>query len=92
MHWAAGLIGYFPTYTLGNLLAAQLMLAILDDLPDLDDMLARGDLLPLRKWLGRKIHRHGKLHLAPALIQQATGKPLSTEPFLEYLEAKYLGQ
>ncbi len=91
VHWAAGLIGYFPTYTLGNLLAAQLMLCVLRDLPDLDDQLARGDLLPLRRWLGDSIHRHGRTYLAPDLIQRATGAPLSAGPFLDYLETKYLG-
>ncbi len=88
IHWAAGAIGYFPTYSLGNLLAAQLMESIREDLPDLDASVEAGDLAPLRSWLEEKIHRPGRLRLAPELIQHVTGRPLSVRPFLRYLEQK----
>ena len=89
IHWAAGAVAYFPTYTLGNLLAAQLMETAHQDLPDLDAQVEAGELLPLRSWLGDKIHRPGRLMLAPELIQHVTGAPLSVEPFLRYLDEKF---
>ena len=88
IHWAAGVIGYFPTYSLGNLLAAQLMETVRQDLPDLDASMEAGDLAPLRTWLAEKIHHPGRLHLAPELIQNVTGRPLSVGPFLRYLKQK----
>jgi carboxypeptidase Taq len=85
IHWAAGLFGYFPTYTLGNLVAAQLFEAACCDLPDLGDRVARGEFVPLLSWLRERVHRRGA-SLPPAeLVAAATGKPLSTEPFLRYV-------
>jgi len=89
IHWAAGLFGYFPTYTLGNLYAAQFVEALRRDLPDLDDRLARGELRPVREWLRERIHRHGRRWPAPELCRQVTGNPLSAEPAMNYLEEKY---
>lgn len=89
IHWSFGGIGYFPTYTLGNLYAAQFMQAVRRDLPDLDARLGRGELLTLREWLREKIHRHGKQYRAGELVQRVTGSPLSPEPFLAYLRGKF---
>lgn len=91
VHWAAGLIGYFPTYTLGNLYAAQFMEAMRRDLPDLDDALARGELGPARAWLNRNIHRHGRRWTAPELCEKVTGQALAAEPLLRHLRRKYSG-
>jgi carboxypeptidase Taq len=89
IHWSEGIIGYFPTYAIGNVLAAQLWEALRADLPGLDDDLRAGDPSALREWLREKIHRHGS-RLTPAeLIEQAVGGPLDPGPMLTHLETKY---
>lgn len=85
IHWAMGAFGYFPTYTLGNLVAAQLWERARADLGDLDTLLARGELVPLREWLRERIHRHGSRWPAPELVEQATGRPVAVEPFLAHV-------
>jgi carboxypeptidase Taq len=90
IHWGAGMIGYFPTYTIGNLMAAQLWRALSDDLPDIDDQIAAGDFAPLREWLRLNVHRHGRKYESRELLRRATGEELSVEPWLDYLEAKLL--
>jgi carboxypeptidase Taq len=87
-HWGAGLIGYFPTYTIGNLMAAQLWSRAAADLPDLDDRLEAGDFAPLREWLREHVHRHGRKYPPRELLQRVTGEELRVEPFLDYLRAK----
>ena len=89
IHWSEGIIGYFPTYAIGNVLAAQLWRALRDDIPALDDEIARGELGALRVWLREKIHRHGRLLSPPELVEQAVGGPLDPEPLLEHLRTKY---
>jgi carboxypeptidase Taq len=84
-HWSGGAIGYFPTYTLGNLYAAQFFEQAKEDLGDLDAQFSRGDFTALLGWLREKIHRHGKRYRAPDLVQRITGKPLSAEPLLTHL-------
>jgi carboxypeptidase Taq len=90
IHWGAGMIGYFPTYTIGNLMAAQLWRALRADVPDVDAQIAAGDFRPLREWLREHVHRHGRKYDSRELIRRATGEELSVEPWLEYLEAKLL--
>jgi carboxypeptidase Taq len=89
IHWSEGIIGYFPTYAIGNVLAAQLWRAAHADLPGLDDDIARGEYGSLRAWLREKIHRHGRTLTPPELVEQAVGGPLDPEPMLEHLSAKY---
>ena len=89
IHWAWGELGYFPTYTLGNLYAAQLNEALRRDLPDLDARLRQGDLHSVRDWLRRKIHEEGYRYDAEDLITRVTGAGLSDGPFLRYLRSKY---
>ena len=89
IHWSEGIIGYFPTYAIGNVLAAQLWRAARDDIPELDEEIARGELGALRVWLREKVHRHGRLLTAPELIEQAVGGPLDPAPMLDHLRAKY---
>jgi carboxypeptidase Taq len=88
VHWSCGLFGYFPTYTLGNLYAAQFAAAADKALGGLAPMLARGEFAPLREWLRRNVHRHGRRHEPAELCKLVTGAPLSAEPFLAYLEQK----
>ncbi len=88
-HWSAGQFGYFPTYTLGNIYAAQLMARALQDLPDLPDRFARGDFGVFRDWLRERIYRHGQRYSASELIQQATGSLPSSRFLLESLTKKY---
>ncbi|NQU42979.1 carboxypeptidase M32, partial [bacterium] len=89
IHWAWGLVGYFPTYALGNLYSAQFFDKARRDIGDLDDHIARGNLGVLTEWLRENIHRRGHRLLAPELVEAVTGEPLRTEPFLDYLKAKY---
>lgn len=89
VHWSAGLFGYFPTYTLGNIYAGALHAALRRDLPDLDGHLAAGDLGAVRGWLGPRIHRLGRTLRADALIAQACGAPPDEKALLDYLKEKY---
>ena len=88
IHWSAGLIGYFPTYTLGNLYAAQFMEEIRQDLPDLDAQVARGELGALKAWLNRNIHRHGRRWTAQELRLRVTGAALSAAPLMRHLQGR----
>lgn len=89
IHWSAGLIGYFPTYALGNLFGAQFMETMRRDLPDLDHRLEAGELRVVKGWLNEHIHVHGRRYLAPDLCERVTGRPLSVQPALSYLQTKY---
>jgi carboxypeptidase Taq len=89
-HWSDSYFGYFPTYTLGNLYAAQFGRALRRDLPDLDALIAQGDFHPVLSWLREKVHRHGKRLTPAALIEKATGTPPSSDAFVEYVREKYL--
>ncbi len=88
VHWSFGLIGYFPTYTLGNLYAAQLWETIHGQLGDLDRQIARGEFKNLKAWLNSNIHGHGRRYRAADLCKMVTGNPLSADPFMKYLEGK----
>jgi carboxypeptidase Taq len=89
VHWAGGMMGYFPTYALGNLLAAQFYAHALKDLPELPEHYARGEFAPLLGWLRAKIHAHGSKYTPAELVQRVTGSPISTAPFLAYVREKY---
>lgn len=91
IHWSFGGIGYFPTYTLGNLYAAQFMVAIKQQLgiEATDEAFRRGDFSPLKDWLTQNIHRHGQRFRASELCRRATKSSLSPKPFLAYLREKY---
>jgi carboxypeptidase Taq len=88
VHWSAGLIGYFPTYALGNLIAGQLWERVHADLPDLDQRIAAGELYPLREWLVEKVHRHGSKFTTTELLERAVGGPIAVGPFVSYLKHK----
>jgi carboxypeptidase Taq len=89
IHWSHGSMGYFPTYALGNLYAAQLFEKIEEDIPGLWEQIGTGNFAPLLSWLRENIHRHGRRYLPGELLQRATGKPPSAESYLRYLRKKY---
>jgi carboxypeptidase Taq len=89
IHWSHGSMGYFPTYTLGNLYAAQLFEKIEVDLPTLWDDVGRGKFDGLLGWLRTHVHEIGRRKLAADIVTEATGKEPSSEPYLAYLETKY---
>jgi carboxypeptidase Taq len=88
VHWSFGLIGYFPTYTLGNLYAAQFWETINEQLPDLNKQISKGKFLELKTWLNENIHRHGRRYLAADLCKRVTGKELSADPLMRHLTEK----
>ncbi|MEM1184053.1 MAG: carboxypeptidase M32 [Planctomycetota bacterium] len=88
VHWSFGLIGYFPTYTLGNLYSAQFWEKINEEHPDLEDKIAAGDFSQVLAWNREHIHQHGRRYSAGELCERATGKALSPEPLLRHLEGK----
>ena len=89
VHWSVGLMGYFPTYSLGNLFAGCLMAAARRDIPDLDTDLARGDPSAATGWMRKNLQQFGALRPPREAIEHATGEALSAEPLLTYLEAKF---
>ncbi len=89
IHWSMGSFGYFPTYQLGNLYAAQLFAAARRALPDLPQKIAGGEFRTLREWLRTNIHRHGKRHRATELLRQVTGQAPTVRPYMDYLNGKF---
>lgn len=92
IHWSIGALGYFPTYTLGNLNAAQLMRRAAQDHPALERELAAGNYTTLLKWLREKIHRHGSRHTPTELMPLATGEATQSKYHLDYLRQKFGGK
>jgi carboxypeptidase Taq len=88
VHWSAGMIGYFPTYSLGNLYAAQFFAKAESDLGNLAESFAKGDFRPLLTWLRENVHCHGQRYSAAELVERATGRPLSARPLVEHLTTK----
>jgi carboxypeptidase Taq len=91
IHWSIGTMGYFPTYTLGNLNAAQIMRRAVLDVPGLELELAQGRYGNLLAWLRKNVHRFGQRHKPQELMQQATGEPTRSAYHLEYLRKKFVG-
>ncbi len=90
VHWSSGNFGYFPSYCLGNMMAAQLWYQIRQDLPDLDAQIARGEFAPLLGWLRTHIHQHGRRFDTRQLVQKVTGQDLGPACLLRYLSERYL--
>jgi carboxypeptidase Taq len=88
-HWAEGLIGYFPTYTLGDVFATQLFARAGEELGDLEDAFARGEFGELVRWLGARIYRQGGRHPSARLIEVVTGSPPDHRPLVRALRARY---
>jgi carboxypeptidase Taq len=91
IHWFDGLFGYFPSYTLGAMAAAQLMAAARREAPEIDSALAEGSMAPLQDWLARKVHAFGSRYGFNDLLRHATGAPLGADAFETHLRARYLG-
>jgi carboxypeptidase Taq len=89
IHWSAGLFGYFATYTLGNVIAAQLWRRFKQVHPARDEDIRRGEFVPLLQWLRRELHQHGRAYRPQELVRQITGSGVDPAPYLEYLEEKY---
>jgi len=90
IHWFDGAFGYFPSYTLGAMLAAQLFAAADSAISDLEGALGRGDFGPLVGWLREHVHRHGSRYTTPELVKVATGAPLGLEAYQRHLRARYV--
>ncbi|HEX5724735.1 MAG TPA: carboxypeptidase M32 [Longimicrobiaceae bacterium] len=88
IHWSMGAFGYFPTYSLGNLYAAQFWVAVREAVPDLDEHLRRGEFGVLLEWMRANVWAHGRRYTAPELCERITGRPLAHEPLITYLRAK----
>ncbi|HET7273363.1 MAG TPA: carboxypeptidase M32 [Rubrobacter sp.] len=88
-HWAIGYFGYFPAYTVGNVLSVQLFEAAVEKRPEILPEMERGEFGTLLGWLRENVHRHGKKYEPDALIERATGRPPDTGPYLRYLKTKF---
>ena len=89
IHWSHGSFGYFPTYTLGSLYAAQFFAAAGSNIPNLSDQIKKGELHQLLDWLRENIHTKGKLYTSEELCKQVTGEQLNVQSFLDYVDKKY---
>lgn len=89
VHWSGGSFGYFPSYALGFLYAAQLKAAMLKDIPNFDELCATGELESVKSWLTEKVHRHGAMKKPLEILQEATGEGLNASYLVAYLEEKY---
>ena len=88
VHWSHGMLGYFPTYTLGNLYAAQFAVKLKKQL-DFDKLAGTGNLAPILSWLRKNIHQYGSLYWPKELIKKVTGEELKPDYFLAYIKDKY---
>ena len=88
MHWADLTFGYFPTYSLGNVISVQLWERARADLPELDEALERGDYVVLRDWLREDLHRHGRKFTPLETLERAAGGPIDPAPYIRYLKDK----
>ena len=88
VHWSLGALGYFPTYTLGNLYASMFFQQASQDIPSLETDIQRGHLLSLKTWLNHHIHQCGRHYSSADLLHRVTGRALGVEPFLSYLRTK----
>jgi carboxypeptidase Taq len=90
-HWSSGLFGYFPTYTLGNLVSAIIASKMRKDLKDYEEDIGKGDFKPIREWLRLKIHQHGSVYAPKVLLKDAFNEGYNPDYFVTYIETKYLG-
>ena len=89
VHWSCGLIGYFPTYSIGNLLSAQLWASIETAMPDINEKMRAGEVKPLLDWLHENLHCYGSKYYPKELVPMVTGEPLTSSHYMDYLTAKY---
>lgn len=89
VHWSGGAFGYFPSYSLGNMAAGQFWYKMREQMPDMDEKMAKGDFTGILGWLRENVHRHGRRYSRDDLMIKATGKPLGTADYCRYLTEKY---
>jgi carboxypeptidase Taq len=89
VHWSVGYYGYFPSYMFGNLYASQMATTIAQDLPDLDERIAAGDIHVLIDWIKTHVHQYGSVYQPDELMTRITGGPLDASHFVRYVESKY---
>ena len=90
IHWASGHMGYFQSYTLGNLYGGMLLEAMEQDIPQWEQQMAKGEFSAINGWLHEHVHQYGMAIPPQQLLRQVTGKDLTEEPFLHYLRRRYL--
>ncbi|HEV2592722.1 MAG TPA: hypothetical protein VGU02_12605, partial [Gaiellaceae bacterium] len=92
VHWSGGSLGYFSTYALGNLISAQIWEKVTAEIPDIYDSIEQGEYAPLREWLGRNLHRHGRKFTPGETLERVVGTPeIDPEPYVRYLREKFSG-
>ncbi|MEK6256837.1 MAG: carboxypeptidase M32, partial [Chloroflexota bacterium] len=89
VHWSFGLFGYFPTYALGNLVSAQLWEKINEDMPNINDDMAKGEFAPLLTWLNEKVHQSGAKFEPQVLVKMVTGSEINGDAYIRYLQNKF---
>ncbi len=89
VHWSGGMIGYFPTYALGNLVSVQLWEKMHQDMPNLDHQIAKGQFSDMLQWLRTNVHQHGAKYEPQELVQRITGSKIDPKPYMKYLNHKY---
>ena len=89
VHWSGGSMGYFPTYSLGNVMSVQIWERAKEDLTEVDEQIERGQFAPLREWLGEHLHRYGRKFTPAETLELAAGGPIETGPYLRYLKDKH---
>jgi len=89
VHWSSGLVGYFPTYSLGNFLSVQYWDKALEEVPSIPDDIASGNFATLLEWLRANIHVHGRKYWPTELTERVTGEPIQVRSFMRYLKDKY---
>ena len=90
IHWAHGTIGYFPTYSIGTLLAAQIGEYIRRDIPDFEEKIKKAEFQPIKEWLREKVHKYGSIYPPKELLHRSFGEGVDPEYFVRYIRAKYL--
>jgi carboxypeptidase Taq len=88
IHWSGGMVGYFPSYQLGNVISVQIWEKVREGIPDLDEQLERGEFGELRSWLGEHVYRHGRKFTTGQLLDRLVGGGIDPEPYLAYLNDK----
>jgi carboxypeptidase Taq len=91
VHWSSGFVGYFATYLLGSLMSVQIWQKTLDDVPDLEEQIERGEFGALREWLGTHVHAQGRRHAPQETLRRAVGETIQARPYLDYLDRKFRG-
>ncbi|MGP4082758.1 carboxypeptidase M32 [Pseudalkalibacillus sp. R45] len=89
VHWSHGGVGYFPSYSLGNLYGAQILNKVLQELPDFYELIQNGEFMKIREWLRENVHQYGKLYTPAELIKKVTGEDLDAKYLTDYLEQKF---